>query len=108
VGDRLELRRVFVNLISNGIKFTDAGQVNVRTDGEAHRMIVEIADTGIGIAPEDQRRIFEPFRQGKQKRSGHGLGLYLCRQIVQAHRGEIFLRSALGEGTTFRLDLPLS
>lgn len=108
VGDRLELRRVFVNLISNGIKFTDAGQVNVKTYGEAHRLIVEIADTGIGIAPEDQQRIFEPFRQGKQKRSGHGLGLYLCRQIVQAHRGEIFLRSAVGAGTTFRIDLPLS
>ncbi|NEO84438.1 MAG: hybrid sensor histidine kinase/response regulator [Spirulina sp. SIO3F2] len=108
VGDRLELRRVFANLISNGLKFTDRGGVTITARVESHRMIVAVQDTGVGIQLADQGQIFEPFRQGQNKRSGHGLGLYLCRQIVNVHRGQVMVRSTPGEGTTFRVELPLS
>jgi signal transduction histidine kinase len=110
IGDRLELKRVFTNLIGNGIKFTDQGGVTVRVHSSSsvsNHVVVEIADTGIGIPPADQQRIFEPFRQGKHKRSGHGLGLYLCRQIVATHNGAIAIQSVVGQGTTFQIELPL-
>jgi two-component system, sensor histidine kinase and response regulator len=118
-GDRLELRRVFTNLISNAIKFTDTGSIEVRLNLTARSstkqqagsqtaswIIIEVEDTGIGVAPENQATIFERFRKGNDKRSGHGLGLHLCNQIVQAHRGTIEVTSQLGQGTVFTLCLP--
>ncbi|MDB9312359.1 hybrid sensor histidine kinase/response regulator [Spirulina sp. CS-785/01] len=114
-GDRMELRRVFSNLISNGIKFTDEGHVEVRsqeisspeTPVEEQKIQVEIEDTGVGISEEDQKRIFQEFRQGTNKRSGHGLGLHLCRQIINTHQGQLEVKSQLGQGTTFTLTLPV-
>ncbi len=109
VGDRLELKRVFMNLIGNGIKFTDHGGVTVRVHAQTpDHLTVEICDTGVGIPQGEQQRIFEPFRQGKHKRSGHGLGLYLCRQIVANHNGAMALQSQPGQGTTFSIHLPLN
>lgn len=116
-GDRLELRRVFTNLISNAIKFTDSGLIEVRlnsvesTKNQAATQTVpwvaiEVEDTGIGIATENTTTIFERFRKGNHKRSGHGLGLHLCNQIVQAHRGTINVKSQLNKGTVFTLCLP--
>jgi signal transduction histidine kinase len=116
-GDRLELRRVFTNLISNAIKFTDAGLIEVRlksveltknqADTETVSWIaIEVEDTGIGIATENTATIFERFRKGNHKRSGHGLGLHLCNQIAQAHRGMITVKSQLHKGTVFTLCLP--
>jgi two-component system, sensor histidine kinase and response regulator len=114
-GDRLELRRVFTNLISNAIKFTDVGSIEIRfsntvkTDlsGQTSQWItIEVEDTGIGIPPENTATIFERFRQGNNKRSGHGLGLHLCSQIVQAHQGTIEVASQLSQGTVFTLSLP--
>ncbi|TVQ56017.1 MAG: hybrid sensor histidine kinase/response regulator, partial [Spirulina sp. DLM2.Bin59] len=109
VADRLELKRVLMNLIGNGIKFTDKGGVTVRVHGQTpDHLTVEISDTGIGIPLAEQKRIFEPFRQGRHKRSGHGLGLYLCRQIIANHNGTITLQSQPGQGTTFSITLPLN
>jgi two-component system, sensor histidine kinase and response regulator len=127
-GDRLELRRVFTNLISNAIKFTDSGLIEVRLNsversqngGEASStksknqadtqtlswVAIEVEDTGIGISSESTATIFERFRKGNHKRSGHGLGLHLCNQIVQAHRGTIAVKSQLHKGTVFTLCLP--
>jgi len=117
-GDRLELRRVFTNLISNAIKFTDTGAIEIRlnstvrssrqtADSQAVPWItIEVEDTGIGVDPENIATIFERFRQGNHKRSGHGLGLHLCNQIVQAHRGKIEVASELRKGTVFTLSLP--
>lgn len=117
-GDRLELRRVFTNLISNAIKFTDAGSVEIRLNSTMDSSIdkinfqtvpwikIEVEDTGIGIASENTATIFERFRQGNHKRSGHGLGLHLCNQIVQAHQGRIEVTSELCKGTVFTLSLP--
>ncbi|MGF1512834.1 MAG: ATP-binding protein [Elainellaceae cyanobacterium] len=107
-GDRLEIRRVIVNLISNAIKFTDAGQVTVHLRRPDGNLLLEIADTGPGIAEEDQELIFDRFRQTKDRRAGSGLGLYLSRRIVEEHGGTIAVQSAPDQGSRFVVTLPLS
>ncbi len=113
VGDRLELHRVFTNLIGNAIKFTDKGSVelglsNIPNDSEpkASWVVVEVRDTGPGISPEDQKMLFERFRQGSHKRSGSGLGLHLSKKIVEAHYGTLDVESKLGQGSLFTVRLP--
>ncbi|MBN3883027.1 MAG: hybrid sensor histidine kinase/response regulator [Nostoc sp.] len=123
MGDRLELHRLFTNLIGNAIKFTDSGSVTIRLTSQRQfdksnqsllseksnsvdYIRIEIADTGPGIPPEEQATIFERFRQGSHKTSGSGLGLYLARRIVEAHQGIILLNSELGKGSVFIVLLP--
>ncbi|MEH1925351.1 hybrid sensor histidine kinase/response regulator [Nostoc sp.] len=123
MGDRLELHRLFTNLIGNAIKFTDSGSVTIRftsqrqSDNSSQSQLsgkfnsvnyirIEIADTGPGIPPEELATIFERFRQGNHKSSGSGLGLYLARRIVEAHQGIILLNSELGKGSVFIVLLP--
>lgn len=112
LGDHLELRRVLNNLIGNAIKFTDTGGIEVRifetsaTATNKDGVTIEVADTGYGIAPEDQATIFERFRQGRNKRSGSGLGLHLSRRIVEAHGGTIEVASEPGKGSKFTVKLP--
>ncbi|HIK32642.1 MAG TPA: hybrid sensor histidine kinase/response regulator [Oscillatoriales cyanobacterium M59_W2019_021] len=106
-GDRLELRRVVANLVGNALKFTDTGSIEVRVARDNGQLILEVEDTGTGIAPEDRPRIFDRFRQGKHLRSGSGLGLYLCQQIVTAHQGSMDFRSEVGTGTVFTVRLPI-
>lgn len=121
-GDRFELRRVFTNLIGNAIKFTDEGIVWVRLTNSSHNSpvsesitaedarsftVVEIQDTGSGISIEDQQILFDRFRQGSNKRSGSGLGLYLSKRIIEAHQGVITVKSKLGEGSLFTVHLPI-
>ncbi len=106
--DRMELRRVFTNLISNAIKFTDTGSVTVLGTSEPDMLLIEIQDTGVGIAEVDQAQIFERFKQTQHNRSGHGLGLHLCQQVIQAHGGELSVRSQPGQGSTFTIKLPIS
>jgi two-component system, sensor histidine kinase and response regulator len=113
VGDRLELHRVFTNLIGNAIKFTDTGSIEVRlsnspdpNDPKTSWLLIEVEDTGSGIALDDQKMVFERFRQGSHKRSGSGLGLHLSRRIVETHQGTLDLQSELGKGSVFRVCLP--
>ena len=106
-GDRIELRRVFTNLIGNAIKFTDTGFVSVCLTTTADNIIIEIEDSGTGITQEEQARLFERFRQGKNKRSGSGLGLYLSRRIIESHHGSISISSELGKGSLFTIKLPI-
>lgn len=113
VGDRLELHRVFTNLIGNAIKFTDSGSVEVclinrpnASKPNASWTVVEIQDTGSGISPEDQKMLFERFRQGSHKRSGSGLGLHLSKKIVETHQGTLEVKSELGKGSLFIVGLP--
>ncbi|MBC1300098.1 hybrid sensor histidine kinase/response regulator, partial [Nostoc sp. UCD122] len=118
MGDRLELHRLFTNLIGNAIKFTDSGSVTIRFTSQrqldkisqsqlsgksnpVEYISIAIADTGPGIPTEEQATIFERFRQGSHKSSGSGLGLYLARRIVEAHQGIILLNSELGKGSVF-------
>ncbi|MEH2461250.1 hybrid sensor histidine kinase/response regulator [Nostoc sp.] len=112
MGDRLELRRVLNNLIANAIKFTDIGGITIRLletsphPGKPDSVTIEVQDTGYGIAPEDQATIFERFRQGRNKRSGSGLGLHLSHRIVEAHAGTIQVASEIGKGSLFTVQLP--
>ena len=116
-GDRLELHRLFTNLVGNAIKFTDKGSITISLRPTTAKistqekpisyLTVEVGDTGPGIAKEDQATLFERFRQGSHKRSGSGLGLYLSRRIVEAHRGTIQVNSELGKGSVFIVHLPI-
>ena len=105
-GDRLELRRVITNLIGNAIKFTDTGSVKVSITQNPSEVLVTVKDTGIGISPQDQKTIFDRYHQGNHRRSGKGLGLYLCQQIINAHQGKITVQSQVDKGTTFTIYLP--
>ena len=105
-GDRLELRRVITNLVGNAIKFTDAGNVTVSLSQNESEVLVQVEDSGIGISPQEQQTIFQRYHQGNHRRSGKGLGLYLCQQIINAHQGKILVRSQLGKGTTFTVSIP--
>ncbi|WGV27597.1 sensor histidine kinase [Halotia branconii] len=112
MGDALEIRRVFNNLIGNAIKFTDTGGIEIRIFEKSSNspspdwVIIEVEDTGYGIAPEDQPNVFQRFRQGRNKRSGSGLGLHLSSRIVEGHNGAIAVASELGQGTIFTVQLP--
>ncbi|WP_413174587.1 ATP-binding protein [Anabaena azotica] len=110
IGDRLELHRLFTNLIGNAIKFTNSGSITLRLNYPTnvnHHLIIEIEDTGPGIPPEEQSTLFERFHQGVHNHSGSGLGLYLSRRIVEAHQGKISINSELGKGSIFIVHLPL-
>lgn len=110
MGDRLELHRLFTNLVGNAIKFTDTGSITIGvTPATASDNFITIAvtDTGTGISPEEQATLFERFRPGSHKRSGSGLGLYLSRRIVEAHQGTIVLNSEPGKGSVFIVRLPI-
>lgn len=111
-GDRQELRRVWVNLIGNAIHHTPRdGEIHVRVahDGQATELQVSIADNGRGISKEDCAALFQRFSQGtsSKRNSGTGLGLYLSRQIIEAHRGRIWVESEIGVGSRFSVALPM-
>ena len=106
-GDRLELRRVVTNLIGNAIKFTDTGTVAISLVQKNSEVVVQVQDSGIGISPEDREAVFQRYHQGNHRRAGKGLGLYLCQQIINAHQGELTLRSQVGKGTTFTFSIPV-
>lgn len=107
-GARLEVLRVFTNVLGNAIRFTDSGGIEVSLRVEEGRAIAEVRDTGVGIAPEERDRLFERFKQGHHTRAGYGLGLYLTRQIVEAHGGRIAVESDVGAGSTFTVEFPLA
>ena len=105
-GDRLELRRVITNLISNAIKFTDNGMVRIDLSQTESQVVIVVKDSGIGISERDKETIFQRYHQGNHRRAGKGLGLYLCQQIINAHQGQISVKSELDRGTTFTVSLP--
>jgi signal transduction histidine kinase len=112
VADERKLKQVVVNLLANAVKFTpDGGTVRLRAARENGEVRLAIQDTGIGIAPEDQERIFEEFQQAshqsEKSREGTGLGLSLSRRMVELHGGTISVESAPGRGSTFTVALPL-
>jgi signal transduction histidine kinase len=113
VGDRALLAQVFQNLIANAVKFSDGGTPTVRVraepDGE-QRVRVSVEDSGIGIAPAEAERIFRPFHRlhGEDRYEGSGIGLAICRRVVEAHGGRIWAEPRPEGGTAFRLTLPLA
>jgi signal transduction histidine kinase len=109
-GDKRRLRQVFVNLLSNAVKFTRQGHIILRAYTVNERLRIEVEDTGIGIAPQDYDVIFESFKQAKHDLPdavGTGLGLPISKYFIETHGGSISFTSALGVGTTFRVELPM-
>ncbi len=112
VVEALHVRRVLANLLSNALKFTPAGgAVSVRVWREDDQVILQVADTGIGIPPEQQTRIFERFYQVdgsiRRRYGGVGLGLALVQELVEAHGGRITVESEVGRGSAFTVTLPV-
>ena len=101
-GDRDRLIQVVINLISNAVKFTDAGSVTCRAVRRGEQLVVSVSDTGMGISPADQPKVFERFKQVgdtlTDKPKGTGLGLPICREIVEHHGGRIWVESETREG----------
>ena len=107
-GDGTRLRQVVLNLVSNAIKFTDRGEVEVRAEQRGAYVVVSVRDTGCGIKTEDQGKLFEEFRQlDGGRRGGTGLGLAISKKFVELHGGEIWVESRPGEGSTFAFSLPV-
>ena len=110
--DQRKVKQVLLNLLSNAVKFTpEGGRIDVRASVVDETAEISVADTGIGIAPEDHHVVFEEFRQvGKadKKAEGTGLGLALCRKFVELHGGRIWVKSEIGVGATFTFTLPLN
>jgi len=112
VGDATHLRRVFFNLIHNAVKFTPAdGDIQVQAEVHDRQVFVSVKDSGIGIEPENQARIFEKFYRIRLVEAeivdGNGLGLSMARAIARAHKGDITFESELYKGSTFTVSLPL-
>ncbi|HEX5474639.1 MAG TPA: ATP-binding protein [Vicinamibacterales bacterium] len=110
--DRDRLIQVVINLISNAVKFTDAGSVTCRARQRGSELVVSVTDTGVGIAPVDQPKVFERFKQVgdtlTDKPKGTGLGLPICKEIVEHHGGRVWVESEVGRGSTFSFSLPLT
>lgn len=107
-GDRLEIQRVVQNLLENAVRVSEPNQpITLEvTSLEANYVKVAVADSGPGIAPQEKEKLFHRFIQGRGRRGGAGLGLFLCRQIIEAHDGSIHVESTLGQGSTFWFKLP--
>ena len=109
VVDRRRIAQVCANLIDNAIKYTPAGgRVEVSVSRNAPWAVLRVADTGVGIAPDDRRRVWERLFRGDRSRGerGLGLGLSLVKAVVEAHGGEVALESQVGVGSTFEVRLP--
>ena len=111
-GDRDRLIQVVINLISNAVKFTDAGTITCRAVRQADMLVVSVVDTGLGIALADQAKVFERFKQVgdtlTDKPKGTGLGLPICKEIVEHHGGRVWVTSEPGKGSTFSFSLPVA
>ncbi len=109
--DRTRIRQVLLNLLSNAARFTDRGQITVRVWQQGHELITSITDTGIGIPIDKQEIIFEEFRQADEGSArsyqGTGLGLPICKRLIELHGGRIWVESTVGVGSTFFFSLPL-
>lgn len=110
-GDEDLLSQVFINLLNNAIKFTpENGNIGVNLSSDENSIVCKISDTGIGISPQDQPRIFERFYKADKSRDrslgGNGLGLSIVKKIIDLHGGKISLTSEVGKGTEFTVSLP--
>lgn len=110
-GDPSQLRQLFQNLLSNAIEYSeDAPQVDISVQDRGEECVISVRDDGVGIDPDDQERIFELFQRlhGIDEHAGTGIGLALCRRIVERHGGTIWVDSEPGEGSTFSFTIPVA
>jgi len=113
IGDPRAFKQIVLNLVSNAIKFTErGGKVTVSADIEGAQLVLRVADTGVGIAPDDLKRIGNPFFQAgktyQRRHEGTGLGLSIVKSLVALHSGELIVQSRVDEGTTVTVALPLA
>jgi signal transduction histidine kinase len=109
-GDRQRILQIMLNIVSNACKFTEEGFIRIQARPCDNHIELVVKDTGPGIAPEDQALVFEPFKQtdtGLRQGSGTGLGMPISLKLVEAHGGQLRLESALGQGATFYVTLPV-
>lgn len=109
-GDKRRIRQIILNLVSNACKFTNEGQVTVSAQKQDNAVLIEVKDTGPGIAAEELELIFETFTQtetGLQQGAGTGLGLPISRRLAEAHGGKLWVESTVGEGAQFFVVLPI-
>ena len=112
LGDPTRVRQILYNLISNALKFTDEGEISVTGDYDGARLLLEVSDTGIGMSHETVDGLFAKFTQADaattRKFGGTGLGLAICKELALLMGGEVSARSVVGEGSTFRVALPMT
>jgi signal transduction histidine kinase len=110
--DAERIEQVMVNLLSNALRHTQKGTVRVSAKSEAKQLWVAVADTGPGIAPEDVPHVFDRFWRADRSRDrvsgGTGIGLTICRRLIELHGGHIEVESAIGQGSIFRFNLPIA
>jgi signal transduction histidine kinase len=110
-GDGRRLAQVLLNLVGNGIKFTDRGQVTIHASATDGLFKVAVSDTGPGIAASDQEKLFKNFQQADntitRQKGGTGLGLAISKRIIELHGGHIWLESVVGKGSTFTFTVPI-
>jgi signal transduction histidine kinase len=110
-GDERRLAQVLLNLVGNAIKFTDKGEVAIKATTADGSFTVAVHDTGPGIAPADQGKIFEEFKQADnsvtKRKGGTGLGLSIAKRIVEMHGGRIWVESEIGKGSRFAFTIPV-
>jgi signal transduction histidine kinase len=107
--DDERMRQVFFNLLSNAIKYSDSGgSITVRAETHPGELLFRVSDHGIGMSPEAMKHLFERFYRIEENpaRSGTGLGLYITKQIIDAHGGRIWAESKVNQGSTFSFTLP--
>jgi PAS domain S-box-containing protein len=110
--DEIRVRRILYNLVENAIKYSPrGGQVRIFARRNGDSIVIGVSDQGIGISPEDQAKLFQPFlrlESGQAQTKGLGLGLSVCHHLVEAHRGRIWIQSEPGKGSTFFFSLPMT
>jgi signal transduction histidine kinase len=106
--DRIRMEQVITNLLTNAIRYGGGQPIAVRVAEAGERVRLEVIDRGVGIAPENHERIFERFERvvNPSEASGLGLGLFIARQIVRAHGGDVRVESQLGHGSNFIVEIP--
>jgi signal transduction histidine kinase len=108
--DPRRLKQILYNLISNAVKFTDNGVITITTEENQDEYLFSVKDTGIGIKEDEKELIFDLFRKGSTdndaKKPGIGLGLSICEKLIHNLKGDIFVKSKIGEGSEFIFTLP--
>jgi signal transduction histidine kinase len=108
--DKQRILQILLNVLSNAVKFTEAGEIRIQAEQKTEEILVIVKDTGAGIAPEEQHLVFEAFKQtqaGIAQGRGTGLGMPISKRLVEAHGGRMHFDSTPGQGTTFYIALPI-
>jgi signal transduction histidine kinase len=110
LADKNRLSQVLKNLLGNAIKFTDNGSITLKADVVENHLLITVEDTGVGISSSELEKIFTKLYQAytgdDRKNEGAGLGLYICREIIKKHKGEIWADSEIGKGSCFSIKIP--